>query len=594
MKTKNKLRKIAAIAFFCVNVAAGRAAEPGIVIGSIPLIGQTGNAEGKVMWDGLTPDNAEQYAVIALLHATWPGGGGYYVKPYNTNYLNPVDADGNFSVLITTGGVDADADEVIFYFVERSTFNGINGEALNHPNTMVGKYLSTTTIYRSSWIPPLQSSIPPGFVPAGTAITLSCKEGGIIRYTLDGSNPLTSSSAQTYNNNVFTVSTDGALIVKAVVETSGLFGSILSFVWLPKEPLTTPFWGLNVSLALNGEYFGYLLTENATRERILPIVPLTKWIRTFGTIGNGQEYINKIAKDEGLRTMIGLYITNDAANNSAQIEGLRQILEKGPAPDLIAVGNETSLLNVNTATLELCINAVRSMILERNLMIPVGSVDVAGASWNPSVSENLDFMGVNIYRGTWDNTPENQMLDETIRTFENIVSEFSAKKLVLLTETGTPYSGGTYSFSGGTQTASKEKAANYLCGFLDRIKDGDIPAFYFEAYDEPIKAQGSGNIIEQYFGISDGNLNIHSFYQDCISHYYTDIPSINSTDNQIILYPNPTTGKVFFKTKSNIKLCDMKGLILEEFFDDQVDLSNYPKGVYLLRVNETRVKVIKN
>lgn len=596
MKTKNifnKIAQLATIMLFCANIATTWAAEPRIVINSVPLIGKNGYAEGRVIWDELTPDNVGQYAVIALLHATWPGGGGYYVKPDYSSYLNAIDATGNFFVRITTGGVDADADEVIFYFVERANFNGIGGEILNRPAMMTGKYLSTATIYRSSWAPPLTSNIPPGFVAAGTVITLSCREGGVIRYTLDGSDPITSPSVQTYGNNVFTVPEDGALLVKATVETSNLYSSVYSFVWLPKEPLITPFWGLNVSLALNGEYFGYPLTESTTRERILPLVPLTKWIRTFSTTGNGHEYINKIAKDAGLRTMTGLSITNDAANNNAQIEGLRQMLEEGPAPDLIAVGNETSLMGVSPATLASCIDAVREMVLEQDLIIPVGSVDIAGASRIPSVLEKLDFIGVNIYNGTWDNTPENQMFDAMKQTFEENVSEFSSRKLVLLTETGTPYSGGAYSFPGGTQTASKEKAANYLCGFLDWIKRDDIPSFYFEAYDEPVKSQGGGQIIEQYFGILDGNLEIHSFYQDCINHSLAGISPIKSTGNRTIFYPNPTTGKVFFNTESNIRFCDTRGLLLQEAFGNQVDLSAYPQGIYFLQVNGVWNKVVK-
>ena len=601
MKTKsiiNKITQIAAITLFCANAATVQAAEPEIVINSIPPLGQTGYAEGKVVWDELTPANVGQYAIIAVLNATW---GECYAKPNYDNYLNALDASGNFFIQIAIEEGDKTINEVIFYLVKRSNFNGVNGNTVNQPSKMTSKYVSTKTIYRNSWIPPtpsLTSDVRPGFVAAGTKIKLSYQGEGAIRYTLDGSNPITSSSAQTYNGNVFAVPDDGALLVKAVVENSGSYGSVHSFVWLPKEPLVTPFWGLNVSLALNGENFGYQLTENATRERMTPIVALTKWVRTFGTVGNGQEYINNIAKESGLRTMIGLYITNDAANNNAQIEGLRKILEKGATPDLIAVGNETFLLGVDPTTLTSCIDAVRKMVLERGVIIPVGSVDIVGASWSPAILEKLDFVGVNIYNGTWDNTPENQMLAAMKQVFENKVSEFSSKKLVLLTETGTPYYEGTYSLPDGTgtQTASKEKAAKYLCGFLDWIKQGDIPAFYFEAYDEPVKSQGGGHIIEQYFGIMDGKMDIHSLYCECITVHNcrkTTIPPINSNGNITILYPNPTTHTVFLETESNIKVYNMDGTILQELFGNQVDLSAYPQGVYFLQINGVWNKVVK-
>ena len=599
MKTKsiiNRIAQIATITLFCANVVVVRAAEPEIVINSIPPLGQNGYAEGKVVWSELTPGNVGQYAVIAMLHATWPGGGGYYVKPTNNAYLNTIDSGGNFSMLITTGGVDADADEVFFYLVERTNFNGINGEMLNTPSTMTSKYLASTTIYRSSWVPLLTPSINPGLVAVDTAITLLCKEGATIHYTLDGSAPLTSSSSQIYNNNVFTVPGNGALLVKAVVEISGLYSSVYSFAWLPKEPLVTPFWGLNVSLALNDEVFGHKLTEEITRERMAPITQLTKWIRTFGTINNGHEYINKIAKESGSRTMIGVYITNNASDNNAQIEGLRHILETGPVPDLIAIGNEASLLGVGSNVLAACIDEVREMVLAKNFVIPIGSVDIAGAPWSPAVVEKLDFIGVNIYSGTWDDTPVNQMFNVMTQSYENNVSGFSSK-LVLLTETGTPYNGGTYSLPDNpqkTQTASEEKAADYLCNFLDWVKQGDVPAFYFEAYDEPTKSQENGHIIEQYFGIMDGNLAIHSFYQNCLPNHFVNIQPIHSTSNQLTLYPNPTSDNVFLETEGDVKVYNTKGLVLQELFNsNQVDLSAYPQGLYFLQVNEKWNKVVK-
>jgi exo-beta-1,3-glucanase (GH17 family) len=286
--------------------------------------------------------------------------------------------------------------------------------------------------------------------------------------------------------------------------------------WLPKEPLTTPFWGLNVSLALKDEYFGYKLPETTTRERMLPVARLTKWIRTFGTINNGQEYINKIAKELGMRTMIGVYITNNIVQNKAQIEGLRKILQTGPAPDLIAVGNETILIGVNSNLFEACIDYVREMVLKQGFTIPIGSVELINASYRPAILQKLDFIGVNIYNGTWDATPENQMLDGVKQAYLNTVSTFPSK-LILLTETGTPYAGNAYSvFDGTKQTPSKDKASNYLCEFLDWIKKEYIPAFYFEAYDEPAKPKDGGHPIEQYFGIMNGNLQIHPFYERCL------------------------------------------------------------------------------
>ena len=526
------LVQIAAIILVCCgHVVTIRAATPEIVIYRIPQLGKTGKAAGRVIWDELSSANASKYAVVAMIHAIWDGGGDYYVKPYYNHYLNDVDANGNFSFLITTGENDQNVDEVIFYFVERSQ---IKEADVRNPAAIAGKFLKNRTVFRRDVPDMPESNIKSGFIEAGRRITLSCQYGGVIRYTLDGSNPITSATAQTYSS-AFTLPKEGALLIKAVVESKNLYSSIASLLWLLEEPLDTKFWGLNVSLALNGEQFEDNLTEETVRKRMLPVAKLTKWVKTFRTINIGHEYINKIAKELGLHTMIGVYITNKTADNNAQITGLQKILQTGPAPDLIVVGSETSLLNVSPATLVSYIDRVRQMVLSLGLKIPIGSVDIVNIDWDEDVLERIDFVGVNMYHGVWDNVPENQMISVSKQSFRNSVNQFHPK-FVFLTETGAPYNGGQYSFVGGTQIASEKKAANYLKGFLDWTKQDAIPSFWFEAYDEPCKSQNGGHQIEQYFGIMDGNLLIHPFYKEiiCSNEIELFLPELK-------LYPNPFT-----------------------------------------------------
>ncbi|MDR2384733.1 MAG: chitobiase/beta-hexosaminidase C-terminal domain-containing protein [Tannerella sp.] len=571
------------------------AGDPEIVINYIPPTGEGGVAEGRVIWDGLANNNAGQYAVIAMLHASW---GSDYVKPYNNNYLNVIDESGNFSIDITTGGEsDYAIADVSFYFVLRATFGGMDGSSVNVAS-MAGKYLGRPlTVNRNDFwsnrpLPPVPS-IRPGLTEAGRRITLSCQAGGAVFYTLDGSDPASSSSARIYDGNTtFTVPSAGSLLVKAVTEMSSSFSSPASFVWLPQEALTTPFWGINVSLALNGEYFGFPLSEETTRARMAPIALLAKWIRTFGTLNNGHPYINKIAKEQGLRTMIGVHVTGNTLENNAQIQGLRQILQTGPAPDLIAVGNECNYGGIASATLASCIDAVRKAVKDAGFVIPVGSVDIPGVSWSRSVLDKLDFIGVNIYCGTWDKTPENEMVNALIRTYANEVAAFPAK-FILLTETGSPYSGGAYGVEDGViQTPSPQKAARYLDGVLDWVARDKVPAFYFEAYDEPVKSQNGGHPIEQYFGLMDGNLQLHPFYGDVLNKYVTATRPVHATG--ITLYPNPTSGIVFLGTESDVKVYDIRrGVLLQKTLSNRVDLSACPPGVYLLRINETFAKVVK-
>jgi exo-beta-1,3-glucanase (GH17 family) len=585
-----KLVCLAAGILLCACSNRSQAADPEIVINYIPPTGEGGIAEGRIVWDNLTEDNAAQYAVIAMLRASW---GDDYVKPYYNNYLNAIDASGNFAISITTGGQgDFAIVNVSFYLVQRSVFGGIDGSSVTAAY-MNGKYIGRPlTVNRNDfWANRPQPPVPdirPGPADAGRRIKLSCQAGGVILYTLDGSDPATSASARTYGaGTTFTVPSDGSLLVKAVTRMSGVFSAPASFVWLPREPLATPFWGLNVSLALHGEPFGHPLSEETTRARMAPVARLAKWVRTFGTLNNGHPYINKIAKEQGLRTMIGVYVTNSTSDNNAQIQGLRRILETGPAPDLIAVGNECSLAGVAPATHVSCIDAVRKAVQDAGFVIPVGSVDIPDVSWSRSVLDRLDFVGVNIYCGTWDRTPENDMIGALTRTYANHLAAFPSK-FVLLTETGTPYSGGQYSVENGfVQTPSPQKAAKYLNGFLEWIARDNVPSFYFEAYDEPVKSQNGGHPIEQYFGLMDGNLELHPFYRDIV----VNIPAVPST--AVKLYPNPTSGVVFLEEESSIKVYDARGALLQEVVGNRVDLSACPPGLYLFRVNGALVKVVK-
>jgi hypothetical protein len=150
---------IAFLALLSVLVETGMAAVPEIAITKIPPIGERGYAIGKVIWDEITPENVNQYAVVAMLHAIWEADGNfygeYYVKPYANNYLNPIDRNGDFRINITTGGVDQDLDEVTFFFVLRSE---ISDDDVASPSTMSTKFLSTKTIYRKTFTEPVPVS----------------------------------------------------------------------------------------------------------------------------------------------------------------------------------------------------------------------------------------------------------------------------------------------------------------------------------------------------------------------------------------------------------------------------------------------------
>ncbi|MDR3308411.1 MAG: hypothetical protein LBS80_00460, partial [Tannerella sp.] len=62
---------ISAMLLGAVTTAAQAANEPVIVVNNIPQLSRGGALEGRVVWNGLTTGNFGQYAVVAMLHATW-------------------------------------------------------------------------------------------------------------------------------------------------------------------------------------------------------------------------------------------------------------------------------------------------------------------------------------------------------------------------------------------------------------------------------------------------------------------------------------------------------------------------------------------
>ena len=223
---------------------------------------------------------------------------------------------------------------------------------------------------------------------------------------------------------------------------------------------------------------------------------------------------------------------------------------------------------------------------------------IKGYLFHNNSLDRIDFLGVNIYCGTWDNVPENQMIQALKETYANTLSAYPSKH-VIITETGTPYNGVTYAVSGGTQTPSVKKAVNYLSGFCDWILQDHVPSFYFEAYDEPVKSQNGGHPIEQYFGIMNGNMEVHAFYRD----FFTGMEIIETP--LFCVYPNPTYGSVMLEFETEgayiVTLAEMSGRIsLRETANGQtakIDISNYPAGVYLLTIDDGKqqsaIRIVK-
>ncbi len=70
---------------------------------------------------------------------------------------------------------------------------------------------------------------------------------------------------------------------------------------------------------------------------------------------------------------------------------------------------------------------------------------------------------------------------------------------------------------------------------------------------------------------------------------YSNEPTYNNVvkeNNDITIYPNPTTGKITIKAEDmqNVEIIDLQGKQIYTGKENQIDLSNQPKGIYIIKV----------
>lgn len=73
---------------------------------------------------------------------------------------------------------------------------------------------------------------------------------------------------------------------------------------------------------------------------------------------------------------------------------------------------------------------------------------------------------------------------------------------------------------------------------------------------------------------------------------------IDTTEISDILYPNPTSGMVYISTEKEynqeLNLYSLEGKLLQSLQTMEIDMSNYPVGIYFIQINGKTMKIIKN
>lgn len=252
--------------------------------------------------------------------------------------------------------------------------------------------------------------------------------------------------------------------------------------------------GFCFSLYEDGQKPGDIIGEEQIRRRMGILKPHTQWIRSFSCI-EGNELIPRIAKEYGLKTLVGAWLGTDEEKNLQEIESLISLAKEGLV-DIAVVGNEVLYRNdLSKEELLYFIQHVKNEIPG----IPVGYVDAYYEFvQHPEVTELCDIILSNCYP-FWEGTDFKHSLQHMQHMYHT--AKMAGKgKPVIITETGWPSKGETL----GGAKPSIENAIKYFINTQLWAMDEDIGIFYFSSFDESWKVGAEGEV-GAYWGLWDKN-----------------------------------------------------------------------------------------
>ncbi|MFC3880349.1 glycosyl hydrolase family 17 protein [Algoriphagus namhaensis] len=262
-----------------------------------------------------------------------------------------------------------------------------------------------------------------------------------------------------------------------------------------KQHLTSGVHGFCASPYLEGQKPGDQLTEEQIRKRLEVLKPHTKWIRSFSTT-EGNELIPKVARELGIKTMVGAWLGDDPETNRKEVANLIELVNQGLV-DIAAVGNEVLYRgDLTEAELLEYIHEVKSKIQKD---VHVGYVDAYYEFHDhPAVADACDVILANCYP-FWEGCPlEHSLL--YMKEMFRIATEAGKGKRVIITETGWPDQGSNLR---GAEP-STENAIKYFINAQQWSKEDGIELFYFSSFDESWKVGNEGDV-GAFWGVWDKN-----------------------------------------------------------------------------------------
>ncbi len=250
------------------------------------------------------------------------------------------------------------------------------------------------------------------------------------------------------------------------------------------ESLKSGIHGLCFSPYMEGQDVGDVLSEKQIRRRMDIIAPYTEWVRSFSCT-DGNELIPELARERGLKTMVGAWIDNDKNQNEKEIKALIDLAKEGKV-DIAVVGNEVLLRN------ELSEREIIEYIERVKKALPGIAVGYVDAYFQfierPKLVEASDILLINCYP-FWEGFSIDQSAQSMKMMYHATVQSAQGKE-VIIAETGWPN-------QGEVNIAAQPSAKNAMKYFINAnkwSKEESIKLFYFSSFDESWKVHHEGDV----------------------------------------------------------------------------------------------------